>query len=65
MAGGLGDLGRNIARWLVERGAANLILLSRTGPQPGDIESQELLNDLKMRHVDVFCPSCDILDVKA
>ena len=31
MAGCLGDLGRSIATWMVERGARHLIFLSRSG----------------------------------
>ncbi|KAI0415487.1 lovastatin nonaketide synthase [Xylaria grammica] len=33
IGGGLGGLGRSFARWMVHRGARNLVLLSRSGPQ--------------------------------
>jgi NAD(P)-dependent dehydrogenase (short-subunit alcohol dehydrogenase family) len=31
IAGGLGGIGRSIARWMVSRGVRNLVLLSRSG----------------------------------
>ena len=36
IAGGLGGLGRVTARWMVDRGARNIILLSRSGPRTDD-----------------------------
>ncbi|HRI70517.1 MAG TPA: SDR family NAD(P)-dependent oxidoreductase, partial [Polyangium sp.] len=32
VTGGLGDLGREVARWMVEKGARNLVLVSRRAP---------------------------------
>ncbi|KAI1411801.1 putative polyketide synthase [Hypoxylon sp. FL1857] len=60
IAGGLGGLGREIARWLVSRGARHLILLSRTGPRTP--EALELLAELERDQVQVEAPCCDISD---
>jgi NAD(P)-dependent dehydrogenase (short-subunit alcohol dehydrogenase family) len=49
LAGGLGGTGRATARWMVERGAINLILLSRRGPRTG--AALELVTDLRARGV--------------
>ena len=58
IAGGLGGLGRSAARWMVARGARNLILLSRSGPVTK--ASQELLEDLRKAGVTVEAPRCDV-----
>ena len=58
IAGGLGGLGRSIARWLVERGVRNLVLLSRSGlPSTEALES-----DLGQTGIRIFAPPCDITD---
>ncbi|KAF2464008.1 reducing type I polyketide synthase [Lindgomyces ingoldianus] len=58
IAGGLGGLGRNVSRWLVDRGARHLLLLSRSGAstEPG----QTLLGELKACGVQVQAPLCDV-----
>lgn len=58
VAGGLGGLGRGVARWLARRGARNLILLSRSGPRTS--EAQELVADLRAAGVHVETPVCDV-----
>ncbi|RAK87226.1 polyketide synthase [Aspergillus costaricaensis CBS 115574] len=58
IAGGLGGLGRSISRWLVERGARNLILLSRSGP--ASLHARSLIEELHARGVRVITPACDI-----
>ena len=43
LVGGLGGLGRSVSTWMAERGAANLIYLSRSGgskPEDGDLVSE-------------------------
>ncbi|KAF4179877.1 hypothetical protein CNMCM7927_001594 [Aspergillus lentulus] len=60
IAGGLGGLGRNIARWFVERGARNLILLSRSGPQ--NPHAHDLVRELEAKGARVSTPVCDITD---
>jgi len=63
IAGGLGGLGRSIARWLVSRNARNLILLSRSRAH-GDA-AQALLNELEAKGVNVATPPCDVSNKKA
>lgn len=61
IAGGLGGLGRSIARWLHSKGAMNLILLSRSGLGRNS-EAQELVDELAANGVRVECPAIDIVD---
>ncbi|KAI9692404.1 MAG: Type I Iterative PKS [Bathelium mastoideum] len=58
IVGGLGGLGRNIARWMVERGARYLILLSRSGTKSR--AAKELTEELGALDVQVACPACDV-----
>lgn len=60
IAGGFGGLGRYIARWLVDRGARNLIVLSRSGPRDN---AQEMLTEMRKSGVNVECPTCDITEL--
>lgn len=62
IAGGLGGIGRSIARWLVDRGARNLLLLSRSGPED-NVKAQALLAELRSNGVRVEAPICDITDL--
>ncbi|MBJ6764419.1 SDR family NAD(P)-dependent oxidoreductase [Myxococcaceae bacterium JPH2] len=57
VAGGFGGLGLLTARWLVERGARYLALLSRHPPGP---EAREALEDFARRGVTVLTRACDI-----
>lgn len=63
IVGGFGGLGRSIARWLVSRGAQDLILLSRSGPKT--VGAQQLLSELDERGVRVETPRCDVSDESA
>ncbi|KAL9121038.1 MAG: hypothetical protein Q9187_002404 [Circinaria calcarea] len=58
IAGGLGGLGRSIARWMVRRGAKNLILLSRSGSKSE--AAIELVNEMKDEGIVIAAPSCDV-----
>ena len=58
LAGGLGGIGRATARWMAERGARNLILLSRFGPRSNS--AVEMINDLRKMGVRVETPACDV-----
>lgn len=64
IVGGLGGLGRHIARWMVNRGAANLILLTRSGGS-GSKAAQHFLAKLKAQGVRVEAPPCDVVDALA
>ncbi|KAK3324427.1 putative polyketide synthase [Cercophora scortea] len=59
IAGGLGGLGRAIARWFVARGARTLILPSRSAGAKTP-EAQELVCELRGQGVNVITPACDI-----
>ncbi|KAL4772930.1 polyketide synthase [Aspergillus nidulans var. acristatus] len=60
IAGGLGDLGRSIAKWMVQRGARYLILPSRSGPRNGIARNQ--ISALEAAGAMVYAPCCDIAD---
>ncbi|KAF7563913.1 hypothetical protein G7046_g192 [Stylonectria norvegica] len=63
ISGGLGGLGRSVARWMVSRGAKNLILLSRRGPV--DKSAKELVRELATICDNVATPQCDLVDPHA
>ncbi|XDG08296.1 hypothetical protein ABKA04_007911 [Annulohypoxylon sp. FPYF3050] len=54
IVGGLGGLGREMARWLANRGAKHLILLSRSGPCT--TAAQDLITELNGEGVNVEAP---------
>jgi aryl carrier-like protein len=60
IAGGLGGLGRSLARWFARRGAKNLVLLSRRGI--ANPASESLIGELATRGVKLVAPTCDICD---
>ncbi|KAI1756989.1 polyketide synthase [Xylaria castorea] len=51
VAGGFGGLGQKFIRWMVRRGARNLIVLSRSGPK--DASAKALIADLGREGVNV------------
>jgi NADPH:quinone reductase-like Zn-dependent oxidoreductase/NADP-dependent 3-hydroxy acid dehydrogenase YdfG/acyl carrier protein len=59
IAGGLGGLGLELAEWLVERGASNLILIGRRALQDPDRGRIERMRSLA---VQVLVQSCDVAD---
>jgi len=63
VTGGLGGFGLAAARWLVNGGARNLVLLSRTGPA-GE-EAQEALRQFRELGVRVMATKCDVSDEAA
>ena len=63
IAGGLGGLGRSIARWMVQRGAKSLILLSRSGLKAE--AAKELVQELRLGGAQVETPACDISDAES
>lgn len=60
ICGGLGGLGRDIARWLVSRGARCLILISRSGIRTS--EARNLLTELVEKQVQAEVIRCDAAD---
>jgi hypothetical protein len=63
LAGGLGGLGRSIARWMVSRGAKNLIFLSRSGA--ASESAQELVKELEATGCNVHVFACDVSNESA
>ncbi|KAG6359884.1 hypothetical protein INS49_010937 [Diaporthe citri] len=63
ISGGLGGIGRGIARWMAKRGARNLVLLSRTGPTRKS--GQALMAELAARGVTALAPAADVTDAAA
>jgi predicted amino acid dehydrogenase len=63
ITGGFGGLGRVIAKWMVQLGARNLVLLGRSGAKTQ--RSQELVRELESQNVRVATPPCDIIDPEA
>lgn len=63
IAGGLGGLGRSVARWMAGRGAKNLILLSRRGPVQD--AAKQLVQELELICDNVATPACDVTDSEA
>jgi len=60
IAGGLGGIGRSLARWMVSREARNLILLSRSTTY--NQETEVFLQELRDQGVKVATPPCDVSD---
>ncbi|KAH8817121.1 putative polyketide synthase [Xylogone sp. PMI_703] len=63
LVGGLGGLGRCIARWMVENGAKHLIFISRSGAQK--LEAKQTLEILKESGSQTAVHACDISDANA
>ncbi|KAI0100989.1 fatty acid synthase S-acetyltransferase [Nemania sp. FL0031] len=61
VAGGLGGLGRPIIRWMADRGAKYLIILSRSGP--ASQTAVKLVEELRARGLRVSTPRCDVSSV--
>ncbi|RDW93799.1 type I polyketide synthase [Aspergillus mulundensis] len=59
IAGGLGGIGRATARWMANRGAKNLLLLSRSRP---NTEAQQVIEAMENDGVHVEVRACDISD---
>ncbi|KAI0480938.1 polyketide synthase [Xylariaceae sp. FL0804] len=60
VVGGLSGLGQSITRWMVARGARNLILLSRSGAVTDS--ARELVRELESICDNVATPACDVAD---
>lgn len=62
ITGGLGDLGLEVAGWLIEQGAQHLLLLGR---RPPSTEAQEAIQKLEQRGADIHIAQVDVADYKA
>ncbi len=61
IVGGLGGIGRSISRWMVNRGAKNLVLVSRSAETQPNV--QQLTSELKKAGCRVAVYSCDVADI--
>ncbi|MFY0568048.1 beta-ketoacyl reductase [Archangium lansingense] len=57
LTGGLGGLGLSLARWMVEQGARNLVLIGRGRPRP---EAQETLRALEAAGARILVLQADV-----
>ncbi|KAJ3579321.1 hypothetical protein NPX13_g1244 [Xylaria arbuscula] len=64
IAGGLGGIGRQLARWMVRRGAINIILLTRSDPRKHP-EKLRILSELEAQGINLCCRVCDIADFQS
>lgn len=60
LAGGMGGVGRGLARFLVAKGARNLIFLSRTGAVSS--QAKDLVVEMEQKRVRVAVFACDVAD---
>ncbi|WP_446046761.1 type I polyketide synthase, partial [Streptomyces olivaceus] len=60
VTGGTGGLGARVARWLVERGAEHLVLLSRRGPAAEGADG--IRRELEAAGARVTVVACDVAD---
>jgi NAD(P)-dependent dehydrogenase (short-subunit alcohol dehydrogenase family)/acyl carrier protein len=63
VTGGLGGFGLRTAEWLAEKGARNLVLISRSGPVAE--EAKVAIARLNRAGVRIHAASCDVTDKKA
>ncbi|TRM53550.1 type I polyketide synthase [Achromobacter sp. LC458] len=63
VTGGLGGFGLRTAQWLADKGARNLILISRSGPTTDT--AQAAIAALQAQGVRVHAAACDVTDRKA
>ena len=60
LAGGLGGIGRSVARWMASRGARNLIFLSRSGRRTAAVN--EMISNLQGMGCQSHVFTCDVSD---
>ncbi len=60
VTGAFGGAGQEVAKWLVDHGAKNLLLVSRSGPKTD--AAKAFVADLESRDVTVKAECCDITD---
>lgn len=60
LLGGTGGLGRSMAKWMVSKGARNLVLISRSGSAAGKVA--ELIEEAKEAGANIIVKACDASD---
>ncbi|KAH9430658.1 hypothetical protein MCOR02_007994 [Pyricularia oryzae] len=63
VSGGFGGLGIEIIRWMVARGARNLVVLSRRGA--ADDAAKALVDEVRAGGAKIITPCCDITDLQS
>lgn len=62
LVGGLSGFGRSVVRWMVGRGARDIIVWSRSGATNLSREAAALIEELKLQDVSVRAVACDVSD---
>lgn len=62
VAGGLGGIGRAMLRWMADKGAKHLLVLSRSGLWSGKAAS-EVVSDLSGKGVRIETPRCNVANI--
>ncbi|KAI1467861.1 uncharacterized protein F4812DRAFT_471220 [Daldinia caldariorum] len=62
VVGGLGGLGRSIIRWMCQRGARNLVVVTRRGIEEISSAARNLISTLTERGISIQPLACDISD---
>jgi NAD(P)-dependent dehydrogenase (short-subunit alcohol dehydrogenase family) len=63
VTGAFGGFGLATVKWLADRGARHLVLVSRSGAASD--EAKALVEDLQQRGIEVLVQACDIADSAA
>ncbi|KAK2623593.1 hypothetical protein QTJ16_007147 [Diplocarpon rosae] len=56
--GGTGGLGRSMSRWMIQKGARNIVLLSRSGKTDGKVG--DLIDEAKTLGANIVVKACDV-----
>ncbi|KAK0709217.1 polyketide synthase [Lasiosphaeria miniovina] len=60
LVGGTGGLGRSMARWMVAKGAKNIVLVSRSGSIAGKVK--ELVDELAAAGANILVRRCNVVN---
>lgn len=60
LVGGTGGLGRSMARWMVAKGARNIVLVSRSGAVAGRVK--ELVDELAAVGANILVRQCNVVN---
>lgn len=60
LIGGTGGLGRSMTRWMVEKGAKNIVLISRSGSATGKVK--DLVDDMTALGANILVKPCNVVN---
>lgn len=63
ITGAFGGVGLEVARWLADRGAKHLVMLSRSGPRTD--AARQMVETLQGEGVNIHSAACDVTDPQA